>query len=397
MRVVRAVIALLAIGLAMPARAQTQSQPPEPGLQPLTPPVTRGEVRGRVFIPAKQRDLPVSQLMVTLHRVGADSAGPLDSMRTGADGRYHFSYRRFGSEDAVYFVGAIYRGIAYFSAPLQPGPVSGEDGDITVFDTTSGHVPFSVQGHHLVVSSPGPTGERTVVEVYEVSNDTTVTAVGRDSLTPVWSAPFPRGATNFTGGQGDVSPAALSLRDGRVILLSPFGPGVKQLSYRYTLAPGTFPFTLAVEHPTSVLEVLAEEDLARVSGASLRQVEAARTQGRVFRRFLGQDVPAGEEVRVDVPATSAATRTEWLVAIGLSLLLVMAGALAIALRRRRGGTPATAAAQAPSADALLAAIAALDARREAGDATLGDEEYAAQRSALKARATAAMAAEGRTP
>ena len=47
-----------------------------------------------------------------------------------------------------------------------------------MFDTTSGPVPLMVQGHHLVVSAPKPDGGREIVEVYELSNDSTVTLGG---------------------------------------------------------------------------------------------------------------------------------------------------------------------------------------------------------------------------
>jgi hypothetical protein len=46
------------------------------------------------------------------------------------------------------------------------------------------------------------------------------------------------------------------------------------------------------------------------------------------------------------------------------------------------------------ADALVAAIATLDARHDAHDATLSEPEYAATRAELKARLAEALAATG---
>jgi hypothetical protein len=43
-------------------------------------------------------------------------------------------------------------------------------------------------------------------------------------------------------------------------------------------------------------------------------------------------------------------------------------------------------------ESLAGAIAALDARHDSRDASLSDEEYTAQRTALKARLSAALAA-----
>ena len=195
----------------------------------------------------------------------------------------------------------MYRGIAYFSTPIQSARASGEEGEITVFDTTSKPVDFHVRGHHIVVSAPRPDGSRDIVEVWELSNDTTATVVGKDTLSPVWSTALPNGATNFAAGQGDVGASSIVARGDRVVLLAPFGPGVKQISYSYSVTPSLFPLTLKLEKPTSVLEVLLEEPLAQVTGGSLRATDAATTAGRTFKRFLAQDVAGGSSVHIDVP------------------------------------------------------------------------------------------------
>jgi hypothetical protein len=355
---------------------------------------------GRVVIPGREREIAVPGVIVTLHRVGSDTAGPLDSIATDAQGRYLLHYRRFGREDAVYFAATVYRGIAYFSEPIRGVQSSGTAGEITVFDTTSHGVTLHAQGHHIVVSAPGPTGGREVVEVYELSNDTTVTLVGRDSLTAVWSAPLPRGATRFAGGQGDVAPSVIAQRGRRAIVLAPFGPGVKQLSFSYTLAPGDFPFSHIVEEPTSVLEVLLEERTAQVRGAALRSMDTVSTQGRTFKRFLAQDVGKGQAVRVDVPAASSDTRARVLVGLAVLIAAAMAAAFARAMMSRRPHRHALAshvplAPSVPESEALLAAIAALDVSREAGAPVADDAGYSAQRAALKARLVAALASESR--
>lgn len=67
----------------------------------------------------------------------------------------------------------------------------------------------------------------------------------------------------------------------------------------------------------------------------------------------------------------------------------MAAALARALRRR--GTPDVTVPDAGArAATLAAAIAALDARHEAGDGTLDADAYAAERASLKAELAAAL-------
>ena len=385
----RCVVALAVVASTLAARG-AEAQDSLPSLPP-TPAV----VSGRVVIPSPQKEVPVAGIFVTVHRVGSDSAGPLDSVRTDARGRYTVHYTRFGSEDALYFAAAVYRGIAYFTSPLRGERTEGDDAEITVFDTTSRPVTLTIQGHHVVVSAPDANGAREIVEVYELSNDTTATLVPRDSLSPIWSASLPAEATDFSPGQGDVAASALTRRGNRVELFAPFGPGVKQLSFSYALRGRAFPLHLTLERQTSVLEVLLEEQAAQARGPSLRAQGSVSTQGRTFKRFLAQGAPAGETIRIDVPTTAGATRVNVLIALAVVIVLAMSAALWLALSRRaprarvatgRAGDAAA------TPDSLIAAIAALDARHEERDASLDDAHYAAERAALKARLAAALAA-----
>ena len=200
-RVARCVVVALALfGLVGAIHAQENA---------VTAP-TASSVDGRVSRPRLRALAPVAGAWVTIHRVGSDSAGPIDSMRTGADGRYHFRYARTGKGDAVYFVSASYEGIAYFSRPLVSTHVGGDDAAIIVFDTTSIHFPLAIKGRHIVISSPSVNGSREIVEAYEIANESDQTLVSPDDAHPSWSAPLPAGAANVQVGESDISPAAIS-------------------------------------------------------------------------------------------------------------------------------------------------------------------------------------------
>jgi hypothetical protein len=384
-------IARALVWLALVAVAPLRAQDGTPAPAASAPPSI---VEGRVVRPVITGETPVPGIVVTIHRVGADSSGAIDSVRTDALGRYRFSYRRWGNSDAIYFVAAVYRGIAYFSSPMRAAVVRGDEAEIVVFDTTSAPVRFTVQGHHYVVGAPRPTGLRDIVEVYEISNDTVVTAIGRDSLSAVWSAPLVRGATGFTPANSDVAASSLRARDGRVELVAPFAPGVKQLSWTYSLDARAFPLEITLDRPNALLEVLVEEPGAQVRAPSLRSQGTATTQGRTFKRFLAQNAPEGERIRVEVPSTAAAARSTVVIALLVTAALAMIGALWVAYRRGSGPRPVTAA-KAVSSESLATAIAALDARHDAHDPSLSAEEYAAHRAALKARLAAMLAASPR--
>lgn len=351
-------------------------------------------VRGRVVNPAGTQERPVPGAWVVLHRVGPDRAAPLDSTQSGVDGRYEFRYRTSGSADALYFVSAMHAGIAYFSVPLREREVGGGAADIVVFDTSSVARALGIQGRHVIVGAPGPNGDREVVEVFELSNDTSVTLVARDSVRPIWSVALPDDATGFAVGQGDVGRDALILRDGRALLFAPFAPGVKQLSFSYRLGGGAFPLAVPATAVTSVFEVLVEEPGASASGPGLQEQDPVAVSGRNFRRFLAQDVPANGVVRIAVPRATASRRQFVFAAVGIALGAAMLVALIRAMARRphRRAQP-----EAPlESERILAEITALDDRfaRVAPDDP-SRAGYDAERETLKARLRDALAAERR--
>jgi hypothetical protein len=356
-------------------------------------------VSGRVLRPGANDMLPVPGVWITLHRVGPDSSGPLDSARTLRDGGYSFRYRSGGSPQAIYFLSVSYGGVAYFSAPLRDARVTGDDAQITVFDTTSAPIPLHLQGRHIVVSSPNSAGLREIVEVYEVSNDTTVTRISPDDSHPTWSAILPAAAGNFQVAQADISPNSITSDSGLVTTVAPFAPGLKQISFSYDLPESAFPLEIPLTDSVPVLEVLLEEPAAKVSGARLAQVAAASIDGRTFNRFLAQNAPRNAVITISAPPPGTPPLAErFLVALVVVIVIVMLVALALYYGRRRAavvplsvGAPASPSSSESAEAARIARdIAALDEAHErngAGGAE-ADDAYRERREELK-RALAA--------
>jgi hypothetical protein len=275
---------------------------------------------------------------VVLHRVGPDSAGPLDSLRSDSRGHYSFKYTRTGSSDAIYFVSASHDGIAYFTTPLAEGKVSGNDGEITVFDTTSGRVPMSLRGHHVVISAADANARRSIVEVYDLSNDSTLTRVakGETPAGATWQTHVVNGIGDFKVSQGDISAAAVSYANGVVSVFAPLAPGIKQLSFSYSLPAKSFPLKLPIETETGIYEILIEEKAGSVNAPHMKEMEPVTVDERNFRRFLGSDLPENAVAVIDLPAPppTHSIDARFLVAITLVLGGTMVLALAQALRRR---------------------------------------------------------------
>jgi hypothetical protein len=288
--------------------------------------------------PGTDRLEPVTGSWVVLHRVGPDSAGPLDSVRSDARGHYSFNYTRTGSSDAIYFVSASHDGIAYFTPPLAEGKVSGNDGEITVFDTTSGHVAMSLRGHHVVVSAADASARRSIVEVYDLSNDSTLTRVakGETPAGATWQTHVVNGIGDFKVSQGDISAAAVSYANGVVSVFAPLAPGIKQLSFSYSLPAKSFPLELPIETETGIYEILIEEKAGTVIGPHMKEMEPVTVDERNFRRFLGSDLPENSVAVIDLPAPppTHSIDSRFLVAITLVIGGTMVLALAQALRRR---------------------------------------------------------------
>ena len=291
---------------------------------------------GRVVKPGGDSVVAVAQTWVTLHRVGTDHAGPVDSTHTGANGVYSFKYQRTGAADAIYFVSSSHDGVAYFSHPLTAGREIGDDAEIVVFDTTSGHVPLTVRGRHLIVSRPASDGLRTVTEVFEISNDTSVTRIAPNDSpeAAVWSSLIPRDANAPVVADGDIPAAAVTFAASRALVYAPFAPGMKQLAFHYDLPADAFPLKIPIEHTPVVFEVLLEDPAATATGAGLKAVPPVTIEGHEFHRYLAQDVPANAVAMVSVPDVKKPPAL--LFVAGLTLLIggAMTVTLARALRRR---------------------------------------------------------------
>jgi hypothetical protein len=387
------VVLVAALLAAQPVAAQDSAaarRTPDQASEPLA----ARTVSGRVVRPGRSGMITVSQAWVTLHRVAADSSGPVDSVRTDANGRYSIRYKPVGG-DAVYFASSMYSGVAYFTAPLPPRDATADDGEITVFDTTSAPVPIQTRGRHLVVSASSVDGRRTLVEVFELSNDSTVTAVSGARGRATWSAALSPNGRDFQVGQSDIGANAVQFRDGRVLVYASISPGIRQIAFSYSVPASDFPLEIPVADPVSVFEVLVEDPAATASGGGLSEQQPVSLEGRSFRRFLGQNVRSGAKLVINAGAPTAPRGSRMLLMPVVVTAVIMALALGFALTRRRSA-PVVVDAQAPDDAAHIArGIAELDDafERVASPSDAEREAYHQRRDALKTQLAEALAKE----
>ena len=143
-------------------------------------------------------------------------------------------------------------------------------------------------------------------------------------------------ATDFRVSQGDIPSAAVSFTNGVVNVFAPIAPGIKQLSFSYTLPAKAFPLRLPLEKATGVYEIMIEEKAGSVTGPHLKEVDPVTVDEHDFRRFLASDMPENSVAVIDLPPPPPVRSIDprFLVAITLVLGGSMVVALAQALRRR---------------------------------------------------------------
>lgn len=373
------------------------------GAQATLPPATGtpgvpGEMRsveGRLLLGGSGDPRPLAGHYVVLHRIAADSAGPIDSMRTPADGRYRFRYR-LASTNAMYIVSSRYASVAYFTVPLRQANVTGPDGDLVVYDTTSRAFPLTVRGRHFVVSPPDATGMRRVVDVFEVANDSTRTIVVGSGSNATWQVRIPDGVQDPRSSGGDLPPDAFQFIGNVASVDVPFPPGPRQVVLTYSVPRGA-DVSVPIESPTQTLEVLVEGGGVAVGGASLAAEPSVTMEGRTFQRYVASVVPGGTAFMLRFGGGGVGGFGGNAGRITLLLLAAAALGAGIVFGRRNlsEASPAAPVVIVNDAEAIARAIAALDATYEAPSRQdeASQAAYRERRNAMKAQLVDALAVE----
>jgi hypothetical protein len=324
--------------------------------------------------------VPVKGARVVLHRVAQAAQGPVDSVMTGADGRFRFTLTR--DTTTLHLLSARHHGIEYFSTPLDNRRTGGDEAVTLVVHDTSSRAPVGISARHVVIPRAGEDGTREVLDLVLLANAGSETRVAPDSLGASWAGPLPPRSEGLELGESDVSPDAVVRRGDSAIVSAPIAPGEKQLAFQYHLPAGRQEIEIPVGADPVGLNVLLEESGATVAGPGLALADSQVIEGRAFQRWSG-DLPANAVVRVILPGTGSDSAR-----ILAALVAVLALALLAAAWRMLPRTSAV------STDRLLGEIALLDARYQGREPETTTEEWARyleRRGKLKAELEAALA------
>ncbi len=347
---------------------------------------SRGEAQGLVVSGVLQRvvgrdTVPAPAQWVVLHAVTVAEGGPVDSQRTDASGRFRLRLPAVDTS-ANYLLSAQHQGIGYFSPAIDPDSLrNGRVPPLVVYDTASAGNAIELAERHLLVRSPGSDGRRRVIELFVLANRGTTTRVVGESETPVWQVTIPPDAEDVEIGASDLATDAIEVGQGTLDVFAPVVPGEREVLIGYLLPAGRTEFSHTLDQPVTQLSVLLGDSSAMLEAPSLPLVSVEQLEGQPLRRYGGEAVSAGVDIRIRFGSAPAPFPVEWIVVP----FAVVVMALGFVLWRRRVVAPASV----PNDAAQLAArIAALDAQYRGRD----DETYRQQRAALKAQLAAALAA-----
>lgn len=302
--------------------------------------------------------------------------------------------------------GISYRLVANFAGAdyIHPEPVAADGApvDFRVFDPSPAVTLSARIGQIALVPRPEE-GRAEVVEVWVLRNDSDWVR-GPDASGETLRFSLPEGAQQ---ARFDDPRAQAAARTGDDYLATawPIPPGEQQLMLGYSLpyAGDTLELARRLDLDTGQLDLNVVGEGLRVASEALPELRSEPRGGQTVTMASGRDLPAGSRVlaRIEglpeaaagvgaamMPPIPAPTFTPELLA-ALALLVGGAGLAAVlafprlrgsALAARRGETLAE------ERRRLVAAIAALDLRRQAGQ--ISPEAYRDRRAALLDRALA---------
>lgn len=283
------------------------------------------ELRGRVLL----GEDPLPAARVVLHRVSAGDAGPVDSLRSGADGRFRFGLANVPDTPTlgdVWFFSVAYEGVEYFGPPIHAAAQLDSLHVLQVYDTTAAPaagalLPLTARYTMLEGEPEG----WYVTDMMQLVNDGERTLVARAGGA-TWVYPLPAGAVDLEVGGEQMAPNTARIVEGALRVTSAIPPGQREILVRYRV-PDPF-VTLRYPGVTGEAGLLVREPAPRlaVEGlASEQPVEMA--MGMRYQRYTGaQLVDAVVSVRelVDSPELLLG----W-VAVGIAVTLTGAGVCAV--------------------------------------------------------------------
>ncbi len=308
---------------------------------------------------ARVGEEPLTQGMVVLHMVSADSSGEVDSVRVARDGTFQIRLPHVPNHavrQEVFFASVQYRGLHYFG-PAITEPIQLDSlYVIQAYDTVSvpaGGAILPLLSRNLFLEKASDGWDAT--DVFQIVNNGDRTLYSPHEGV-IWSYPLPGSAGDFQVGQADLAPDAVQFSDERLELYSPLPPGERFLLVRYHLTEEQPVIPMPGE--TDRMEVFVRQPGPPAEFPPLTASTPVELDpGAVYRRYSGTDL-------LDTEIHSEVSPEPWTFpAEGLGIILagILLGAGVYGYRRRAANpAPAAGGPSSLSHQDLVLAIARLD-------------------------------------
>ncbi len=368
--------------------AATASSTPEPSATPEAP---AGVVRGQVTN-GTQGGPVAAGLEVVLR--GVEGSQEVVNMTTRVNDGGEFAFEGLDVVPGRLFTVSVeYAGVTYESDPahlVADAPVL--ELPLTVYETTSDALGLSIAQLHWIVSTPEG-GYVRVLEIWVFSNSGD-RAVLPEGGTPLLAVALPDGAMIVQSSGGEMLGESAERAGAFLFSIGvPPGVGSTQLAVMFD-APfdSRLEISQPVEYPIDSVILLAEAGALKPRGREWSDLGTMDFAGVAVEQFSAEAPGVGETIDLSmVEASAAETPRDTLISAGIGAVVLGAAVLLAGLwwyRHREipadENVPSGPVAAPADRAAILRAIAALDDEFEAGK--LDEEEYRAQRQALKDRA-----------
>ncbi|HEY6103508.1 MAG TPA: hypothetical protein VI007_09830 [bacterium] len=304
-----------------------------------------------------------------------------ESKDAAADARGRFRFAVPVDPQRSYVVKLTYKGGEYETPAitLKPGQ-SVRQVHMRVYEPTSDPSVLKVNVHHIIVE-PGD-GAVQVAELLVFTNKTDRTYIGgeprADGKRETLRFALPAGAANVQYMEGLMECCVTANNAGLVDTMD-VEPGMRSIAYSYTLpvARASLALTRRLDYPAERLEVFGNVT-AQLAVSPLARQDDVKTEQGVYARFSGASLGAGTDVALALSGLPVPRSSQRRAAIAAFTGLITAGLVFPFLRR--GRRPAGPRRPTLTREELVAAIAALDDRFEAGE--IPEVEYRSRRAQL---------------
>lgn len=332
---------------------------------------------------------PVAGQEVKLTAYVNNAEADWKTITTDPQGRFSFAVPT--TSDRSYVVNVKYKGGDYDSAPItfKPGE-SRKQVTMRVYEPTTDPSILRVNVHHMIVEVGQ--GMVQVAELMVFTNPTDRTYIGAveraDGKRETLRLTLPKGAANVQYMEGLMDCCVFAAPGGLVDTMD-VKPGMREIAYSYTIPYARRDLTIGrlLDYPTDRVEVFGSA-ASQLRVTPLEAMPPVQTDQGTYTRFSSASLNPSAEVAISLsglPLASSNTRRVALAAFAG----IIAAALAYPLLRRRPAPSGAGRCQPQSRrtpetrEQLVATIAALDDRFEAGE--IAEADYHRQRERNKAR------------